>query len=46
MERNYLQINFPNVVSITIMAALGVTVLGLISGGVNKIRGGRVLNDE
>lgn len=44
MERNYLQVNLPNVVSITLMAAVGVSLIGLVSGAINKIRNGEVGN--
>jgi len=39
VQGNYLQVNFPNVISITIMAAVGVMLLGATSAAVNKFRG-------
>lgn len=40
MDGNYLQLNFVNLITVVLMVAIGVMLIGLISGTVNKFIGG------
>lgn len=40
MERSYLQINIVNLISVTIMAAVGITVIGFAGSALAKYRQG------
>lgn len=42
MESNYIQLNFPNFVTVLIMASVGIFVIGFLTRGVKTVLGSNV----